>query len=642
VSLDQLVQLSRGWLGLSVRRELSHRVFPTTIEVPARPVYEAITSTYNFLGALAGVLLLSPLLITIAAAVKLTSPGPALYRGARVGRGERIFNIYKFRTMKVGSEQRIGKRLVQQGEDHYTSIGRFLRKYRLDELSQLFNVLRRDMNLVGPRPSRPIFLADHKVQIRGYERRFLVRPGITGQAQVRGGYYTSPRHKLYYDMLYIARRSVFFDLQLIVLTFVRVMTRIFTAALLLFWLLLVIVIAPPELTTIFTFKLGAATLNTLYLVPTCIVLVQLLRRGITKGRVAAMRTPVDLPLVGFLGWSAILVALSPLPFGALRGLGWYLCNGVVVLYLVLNSRMVTTRRGSFLATLVGATVAMGLLELVPWTATWLRTGQFDRLVGPLFSPIMLVSTITLALPLAISRAHRAIGSAKLAYGTASLLLLMVGLLTFSRSGVLAMALVMTVYWWRVSRRAVVLVLVGAALVVGSLALLGDGRMQPARALDDLSRLTAQQQVALETIDADPRTPSAHWATGIGARVTGRITRLDHADNPEQVQLDNMYLTLFVDHGPLGLLFFLAFLVGGVGTMFRSVPLITDPDAQADLRATASGLVGVSLLFLVSDGLYQMPLLVTFFAVMGLGLGIALHYRPGPRRVYRLIHYRHQL
>ena len=77
-------------------------------------------------------------------------------------------------------------------------------------------------------------------------------------------------------------------------------------------------------------------------------------------------------------------------------------------------------------------------------------------------------------------------------------------------------------------------------------------------------------------------------------------------------------------------------------MLRNVRLIDDPDARADLRATASGLVGVSLLFFVSDGLYQMPLMVTFFAVMGLGLGIAMHYRPGPRRVYRLIHYRHQL
>jgi lipopolysaccharide/colanic/teichoic acid biosynthesis glycosyltransferase len=618
-------------------------VFPTTIEVPHKPFYGAVTSAYNVLAALVGVVLLSPLLIVIAVAVKATSAGPALYRGARVGRGERRFYIYKFRTMKIGSEHKIGKRLVQEGEDHYTSIGRFLRKYRLDELSQLFNVLRRDMNLVGPRPIRPIFLADHKANIQGYTRRFLVRPGITGQAQVRGGYYTSPRHKLYYDMLYIARRTVIFDLQLIVLTFVRVMTRIFTATLLLAWLLVVILVAPPDITSLFAIDFAGANLNPLYLVPTLIVLVHLLRRGIVHGRVAAMRTPVDLPLMGFLGWSAVLVAFSPLPMGALRGLGWYLCNGVVVLYLVLNSRMVTDRRATFLATLIGATVVMGILELIPWGAAGLRSGQFGRLMGPLFNPVLLATTVTLALPLAVSRTRRATGLSRTAYASAAVILLAVGLLTSSRSGILAMAIVLTVYWWGQSRRAVVTVVTVAVLVIGALAALGDGRMQPSRALADLQRVTAQQSVGLDAIDADVRVSAAHWSTGIGARVTGRMVRPSKDEGEWNfVRLDNMYLTLFVDHGPLGLLFFLAFLVSALGTMFQSARSVEDPDARDDLRATASGLVGATLMFLVSDALYRLPLMVTFFALMGLGLGIALHYRPGPRRVYRLIHYRHQL
>ena len=135
--------------------------FPSVIEVPKKPLYEFFTAVYNVSSAGLGLLILSPLMLIITAAVKLSSPGPALYRGQRVGRNEKIFNILKFRTMKVGSEAKIGKRLVQQDEDHYTSIGRFLRKYRLDELPQLLNVLKRDMNLVGPRPVRPIFL-DHK------------------------------------------------------------------------------------------------------------------------------------------------------------------------------------------------------------------------------------------------------------------------------------------------------------------------------------------------------------------------------------------------------------------------------------------------------------------------------------------------
>ncbi len=148
--LQALIRTARTWFGVASRRgDPQRKIFPTEIELPPKPVYEAVTRAYNFLGALAGLLLLSPLLLLIALAVKLTSRGPALYRGARVGRGEAPFDIFKFRTMKTGSEARIGARLVRQDEDHYTSIGKFLRRYRLDELAQLLNVLRGDMNLVG-------------------------------------------------------------------------------------------------------------------------------------------------------------------------------------------------------------------------------------------------------------------------------------------------------------------------------------------------------------------------------------------------------------------------------------------------------------------------------------------------------------
>jgi lipopolysaccharide/colanic/teichoic acid biosynthesis glycosyltransferase len=146
--------------------------------------------------------------------------------------------------MKVGSEQKIGKRLVRKDENHYTSIGPLLRKYRLDELPQLINVLCGDMALVGPRPMRPIFLNDLKTRILGYEKRFLIKPGITGLAQVRGGYYTDPRHKLFYEMLYAQHRGFFFDLQLICQTFLRVMTKVLSLSFALTWLLLAVFLLP--------------------------------------------------------------------------------------------------------------------------------------------------------------------------------------------------------------------------------------------------------------------------------------------------------------------------------------------------------------------------------------------------------------
>jgi putative colanic acid biosynthesis UDP-glucose lipid carrier transferase len=106
-----------------------------------------------------GLLLLSPVMLLVALGVKLGSRGPVFYRGQRVGKDERIFDIFKFRTLQVDAEKQIGARLLTEGDSVYTPIGKFLKKWKLDELPQLFNVLKGDMSLVGPRPVRPIFLA---------------------------------------------------------------------------------------------------------------------------------------------------------------------------------------------------------------------------------------------------------------------------------------------------------------------------------------------------------------------------------------------------------------------------------------------------------------------------------------------------
>jgi lipopolysaccharide/colanic/teichoic acid biosynthesis glycosyltransferase len=215
---------ARAHLGPPQAARPTTGIFPTRIDLPARPRHDAVTRAYNVAFACAGLVALSPLLGCLALAVKLSSRGPVLYRGARLGRDGEPFTIYKFRTMKVGAEALIGKRLVRLDEDHFTPIGKGLRRYGLDEFAQLFNVLRGDMNLVGPRPVRPIFLADHDAMIPGYRRRFLVRPGLTGLAQLRGHYHTPPRHKLFYETLYVARRSVGFDLRLIAQTGLRFVT----------------------------------------------------------------------------------------------------------------------------------------------------------------------------------------------------------------------------------------------------------------------------------------------------------------------------------------------------------------------------------------------------------------------------------
>jgi lipopolysaccharide/colanic/teichoic acid biosynthesis glycosyltransferase len=153
-----------------------------------------------------------PIVLVIAAVAAATGGVPVLYRGERVGRGGRIFTILKFRTLKRDAETRLGPylgdELVQRTALEYTRIGRWLKASQLDELPQLWNVLRGDMSLVGPRPIRPRFFEQLAADLPAYWQRLVVRPGLTGFAQVRRGYETSMADKLAHDLEWIADRSV--------------------------------------------------------------------------------------------------------------------------------------------------------------------------------------------------------------------------------------------------------------------------------------------------------------------------------------------------------------------------------------------------------------------------------------------------
>jgi lipopolysaccharide/colanic/teichoic acid biosynthesis glycosyltransferase len=170
-----------------------------------------LSVTIAFLGLVA----LSPLFLLLALLVRSSGPGRILYQGHRVGKDEKIITIYKFRTMQIGAEHRIGARLLTEKDNLVTPIGKVLRYLKLDELPQLFNVLKGDMALVGPRPVRLVFLPTLKATIPRYEERFHILPGLTGLAQYRGGYYTTPRNKLRYDLLYIKRQSLWLDIKLL-------------------------------------------------------------------------------------------------------------------------------------------------------------------------------------------------------------------------------------------------------------------------------------------------------------------------------------------------------------------------------------------------------------------------------------------
>jgi lipopolysaccharide/colanic/teichoic acid biosynthesis glycosyltransferase len=165
----------------------------------------------------------------ISLAIVLSSGRPVLYRGIRVGRGGEFYTMLKFRTLRPDAEQRLGahlgEELVFRTKEEQTAVGRWLRATQLDELPQLLNVLRGDMSLVGPRPIRPIFFEQLASDLPAYWQRLVVRPGLTGFAQVRRGYETSMAEKLAHDMEWIADRSVGLYLRTLAATGWRVLRQ---------------------------------------------------------------------------------------------------------------------------------------------------------------------------------------------------------------------------------------------------------------------------------------------------------------------------------------------------------------------------------------------------------------------------------
>jgi lipopolysaccharide/colanic/teichoic acid biosynthesis glycosyltransferase len=207
---------------------------------------QRLTRVINVLLALLALVAFFPIMLVVAIAIRLTSRGPVLYLQERVGLdrrgpglatqnhrrqsdlGGRPFTIYKFRTMRVDAERESGAVWAQQHDPRVTPVGRILRQYRLDELPQLLNVLRGEMNIVGPRPERPTIFAELRTHIAEYPLRQRAKPGITGLAQINHHYDRSledVRTKVSYDLEYIRRRSVREDLCIMLKTIPVILWR---------------------------------------------------------------------------------------------------------------------------------------------------------------------------------------------------------------------------------------------------------------------------------------------------------------------------------------------------------------------------------------------------------------------------------
>lgn len=209
------------------RESLAERYSRLARESTGRTTIDAALRTLDLVLATLFLALSLPLTVPIALAILVTSGPPLFYRGERVGRGGRIFTMLKLRTLRRGAEARLGPylgpELVARTRAETTRIGAWLRATQLDELPQLLNILRGDMSFVGPRPIRPRFFEELAAELPGYWQRLVVRPGLTGFAQVRRGYETSMAEKLAHDLEWIADRSVRLYLRTLAATAIRVL-----------------------------------------------------------------------------------------------------------------------------------------------------------------------------------------------------------------------------------------------------------------------------------------------------------------------------------------------------------------------------------------------------------------------------------
>lgn len=209
-----IAEVAEGLVDKSRIVEVEH-VDPAML--PRRTAYHAAKRLFDVVGSALALVVLAIPMAVVAIAIKIDSPGPALFMQERLGKDGKPFTLVKFRTMCVNAEQG-GAQWAQDSDPRVTKLGRALRDTRFDEVPQFWGVIKGDLSIVGPRPERKVFYDEFCKYIHGFDQRMMVRPGITGLAQVEGGYDLLPEYKIEYDMRYIKEQNLLMDLRILAKT----------------------------------------------------------------------------------------------------------------------------------------------------------------------------------------------------------------------------------------------------------------------------------------------------------------------------------------------------------------------------------------------------------------------------------------
>ena len=602
-----------------------------------KPVYEALSRAMNIVAATIGLVCLAPLIGLVALAIKLSDPhAPVLYRGARVGKEKKIFQIFKFRTMAVGTEAQVGASLISRNGEQITRIGRVLRRRKLDELPQLINILLGDMKLVGPRPVRPIFLHELEQRIEGYDERFLVAPGLTGLAQTRGGYYTDPRNKLRYERVYLRRRSLLLDLKLIMATGLILGSHVLSAAIVMLVLAATAFYALSFALPPWPLHLGHITINLTPLVIAVLTSVVAVR-ALHRRKYALRKTPADAYIVYFAGFGLLGAVTDSNPLHSLGSLFYF--TGVPFLAYFAAVQLVgpdlnrTLRQIRFLAVLAvivalfGISVSLGRGLIEPNGSTALsRIPYIMFKLGGLYFPLMapLVLYLTLYSGEMPQRRLWRLGAC-----------LVVGcvLITHSRTDEIALFAALLTFLWRAHRPSFVGVLVTSVAVLVLLAahdvrewhtLPGSGSYPIAAQVENPTRSDAIYQDLLG---------SSWYETTANQAGHGDLDG-EVQDSPWRAWLDNSYVILVHQRGILGLFFALLIIIMTLGTIWRAAYDRQDADSEMLLWAIFCGAVGFLIGMLFSNCFDLIVVYSLFWLVVGLGTGMSL-VRGTAIQLYRL-------
>jgi lipopolysaccharide/colanic/teichoic acid biosynthesis glycosyltransferase len=595
---------------------------------------------WQVLVAVGGLVLMLPVSLAIAIATKLTSRGPVLYRGVRIGRNLEPFTIYKFRTLLADAEQSIGARLLQPGDTVFTSIGRFLKRYKLDEIPQLLNVLRGDMNLVGPRPIRPIFLATSSRDIPNYTSRFAVRPGMTGLAQLRGGYFTHPRDKLRYDRIYIHHRGFWLDLKLVVATFVKLVNRWLTLGALLTLILLGASFLPNLFKAPFELAVGGFKLSPFEMLGLLLAAVVLVRQ-IPAHRLYLYRTPTNRPMLWFLVFS-VLAGLVAGDLGPrLRDVAYFTASGFLIFFLIVSGEITddfASRATRVVALTAVAVALLGILEIVLQTHAVASPGMLavgtPRITGTLGSPVVLAAYLVLGMPLVLVELTCAERREERDFWLICATLVVVGvLLTQTRTAFLALWVTGSVFSWRVSRRMFQLFAGVTLAFVAMMVLVGGLRLSPAALSSELGRRLLVTDAAI-TAEDSPLMLLVGPEPGKGAVSVVEVEK--HAGGPPQLEYNaNMHLTLMLRTGLIGW----ALMMWVIGAALYAIYRGSSTTENARLALVLWAIFSSGLGFLVSmvnfNAFYNPSVQALFWGLLGIGVALVTH-RNGRRPAFSVI------